>query len=132
MFATGIENTYPTILLPGGTVKRVDELEKTSNYQQWKTDFKLVTSLGISYLRQDPPYYKTNAAPGKYDWEFADDTFKKLQELNITPIVNLLQFGVPGWIGKFQNLAGSWFYVAQLVTSGRLGQRFKIEFGRHK
>jgi len=29
MFATGIENSYPTILLPDGRVKRVDEMEKT-------------------------------------------------------------------------------------------------------
>ncbi len=26
MFATGIENSYPTIKLPDGTTKRVDEL----------------------------------------------------------------------------------------------------------
>jgi hypothetical protein len=28
MFATGIENSYPTILLPNGSTKRVDEMEK--------------------------------------------------------------------------------------------------------
>ncbi len=33
MFATGIENSNPTILLPDGTTKRVDEMEKTGHYK---------------------------------------------------------------------------------------------------
>lgn len=32
MFATGIENSYPNIMLPDGTTKRVDEMEKTGHY----------------------------------------------------------------------------------------------------
>jgi hypothetical protein len=36
MFATGIENSYPTILLPDGTRKRVDEMEKCGHYQRWR------------------------------------------------------------------------------------------------
>ncbi len=28
MFTTGIENSYPTIALPDGTIKRVDEMGK--------------------------------------------------------------------------------------------------------
>ncbi len=103
MFATGIENSYPTILLPNGTVKRVDEMEKTDHYNQWQTDFELCASLDINYLRYGPPYYKTHLAPGKYDWAFADKTFARLKELNITPIVDLCHFGVPDWIGDFQN-----------------------------
>ena len=39
MFATGIENSYPTIQLPDGTTKRVDEMEKTGHYENWKTGF---------------------------------------------------------------------------------------------
>ena len=39
MFATGIENSYPTIPMPDGTTKRVDEMEKTMHYQHWKQDF---------------------------------------------------------------------------------------------
>ena len=103
MFATGIENSYPTIILPDGSIKRVDELEKTGHYKQWSKDFELVTSLGITHLRYGVPYYKTHLAPGKYDWEFADATFGKLKALSITPIVDLCHFGVPDWIGNFQN-----------------------------
>src|SRR3954463_15848480 len=103
MFATGIENSYPLISLPNGQMKRVDEMEKTGHYKYWATDFELVRDLGISFLRYGPPYYKTHLAPGKYDWDFTDETFHHLKEMNITPIVDLCHFGMPDWLGNFQN-----------------------------
>lgn len=103
MFTTGIENSYPTILLPDGTTKRVDEMEKTGHYKYWETDLNLVREMGIDFLRYGPALFKTYTAPGKYDWDFTDLTFAKLAELNITPIVDLCHFGVPDWIGSFQN-----------------------------
>jgi beta-glucosidase/6-phospho-beta-glucosidase/beta-galactosidase len=103
MFATGIENSYPTILLPDGTTKRIDEMEKCCHYKNWETDFQLTKEMGIEFLRYGPPYYKTHLAPGKYDWEFTDTTFRRLKQLEITPIVDLLHFGVPDWMGNFQN-----------------------------
>jgi beta-glucosidase/6-phospho-beta-glucosidase/beta-galactosidase len=103
MFATGIENSYPTILLPDGTTKRVDEMEKAGHYKYWREDFRLLDELGISYLRYGPPYYSTHLGPGKYDWSFADETFNALKDQGIVPIVDLCHFGVPDWIGNFQN-----------------------------
>lgn len=103
MFATGIENSYPTIAGPNGSNKRVDEMEKCGHYQHWQEDFHLVKEMGIEFLRYGPPYYKTHLGPGKYDWEFSDTTFACLLQLGITPIVDLCHFGVPDWIGSFQN-----------------------------
>ncbi|MDQ3802369.1 MAG: family 1 glycosylhydrolase [Acidobacteriota bacterium] len=103
MFATGIENSYPTIVLPTGETKRVDEMAKTGHYGRWREDFQLVKELGLKYLRYGPPYYKAHAAAGRYDWAFADETFNALKELGITPIVELCHFGVPDWVGDFQN-----------------------------
>lgn len=103
VFATGIENSYPNIKLPDGTIKRVDEMEKCGHYEKWQLDFELVTEMGISFLRYGPPFYKTHIGPGKYDWIFTDDTFHRLKELRITPIVDLCHFGLPDWMGNFQN-----------------------------
>ena len=103
IFATGIENSYPNIKLPDGTTRRVDEMEKCGHYKNWQLDFELVTEMGISFLRYGPPYYKTHIAPGKYDWIFTDDTFHRLKELRITPIVDLCHFGLPDWLANFQN-----------------------------
>ena len=103
MFSTGIENSYPTIQLPDGKTLRVDEMEKCGHYKYWQTDFLLVKELGIEFLRYGPPYYRTHTAPGQYDWSFTDETFNRLKELEITPIVDLCHFGVPDWLGNFQN-----------------------------
>src|SRR5438552_3926233 len=103
MFATGIENSYPTILMPDGSTKRVDEMEKTGHYKNWEKDLQLVAELGIQFLRYGPPLFSTHIAPGKYDWEFTDLTFNRLKDLGITPIIDLCHFGVPDWIGNFQN-----------------------------
>jgi beta-glucosidase/6-phospho-beta-glucosidase/beta-galactosidase len=106
MFATGIENSYPTIpdpKNPKGRKLRVDEMAKCGHYEHWKEDFQLVSDLGIQYLRYGPPYFKTHLGPGRYDWEFADKTFAELQRLKIEPIVDLCHFGVPDWIGSSQN-----------------------------
>lgn len=103
MFATGIENSYPTILLPDGTIKRVDEMEKARHYEYWREDFELVKESGIEFLRYGPPYYAVHSGPGKYDWDFTDITFRAMNELGITPLVDLCHFGVPDWIGNFQN-----------------------------
>ena len=103
MFATGIENSYPTIELPDGKTKRIDEMEKSKHYQYWETDFNLVKEMGIAFLRYGPPYYSTHLAPGKYNWDFTDETFNLLKKLDITPLVDLCHFGVPDWLQNFQN-----------------------------
>lgn len=103
MFSTGIENSYPTILLPNGKTKRIDEMEKAGHYKMWQKDFELVKEMGIEFLRYGPPYYRTQTAPGQYDWSFTDETFNRLRELDIIPIVDLCHFGLPDWLENFQN-----------------------------
>ncbi len=100
MFATGIENSIPTI--DGGRT-RVDQMESCGHYKHWRTDFDCVEELGIHYLRYGPPLHTTYRGPGRFDWEFADATLGDLKRRNLTPIVDLCHFGVPDWIGNFQN-----------------------------
>ncbi len=100
MFATGIENSIPKI--KNGTV-RVDQMDVCGHYRLWSRDFDCVQELGIRFLRYGPPLHTTLLGPGKYDWEFADVTFADLRRRGIIPIVDLCHFGVPDWIGDFQN-----------------------------
>ena len=103
MFATGIENSYPTIVGRDGKTIRIDEMQKCHHYDRWREDFQLTTDLGIEYLRYGPPYYRTHLGPDKYDWSFTDETYGELARLKIAPITDLCHFGVPDWIGNFQN-----------------------------
>jgi beta-glucosidase len=100
MFATGIENSVPTI--DNGRT-RIDEMESCGHYQRWREDFALVAEMGIGYLRFGPPIHRTWLGQNRYDWEFADQAFAELKRLGIVPIVDLCHFGVPDWIGNFQN-----------------------------
>ena len=100
LFATGIENSYPTI--QGGRL-RVDEMQKCGHYDRWREDFDCVQALGIHYLRYGPPLHRTWLGPDRYDWSFADETYGELCRRDIIPITDLCHFGVPDWLGDFQN-----------------------------
>ncbi|MDB6125823.1 MAG: glycosyl hydrolase family protein [Pedosphaera sp.] len=100
MFATGIENSSPTI--KNGRV-RVDEMERCGHYDQWRIDFDKVQELGIYFLRYGIPLYRVYIGAARYDWSFSDAAFGELEKRDIIPIVDLCHFGVPDWIGNFQN-----------------------------
>ena len=99
-FATGIENSSPTI--QNGKY-RFDEMELCGHYKRWREDFDLVEEMSIQFLRYGLPLHKTFLGPGKYDWSFADEVFSDLKKRDIIPITDLCHFGVPDWIGNFQN-----------------------------
>ncbi|MGF9764078.1 family 1 glycosylhydrolase [Microvirga sp. 0TCS3.31] len=100
MFATGIENSIPTI---NNGRTRIDQMEKCGHYKHWRTDFDLLEELDIQVLRYGPPLHTSFLGPGCYDWSFADMTFGEIHRRNLIPIVDLCHFGVPDWIGNFQN-----------------------------
>jgi beta-glucosidase/6-phospho-beta-glucosidase/beta-galactosidase len=100
MFATGIECSYPTI--DHGKTRR-DMLAECDHYNRYKEDLGLVKEMGLKVLRYGLPYYNIQTGPGKYDWEFADLAMKEMKRLGITPILDLMHFGVPDWLENFQN-----------------------------
>src|SRR5262249_8151016 len=67
------------------------------------TDLKLVRELGLRYLRYGPPIYKIMKGKGDYDWSELDPVMNEMRRLGITPIVDLVHFGLPDWLGDFQN-----------------------------
>jgi beta-glucosidase/6-phospho-beta-glucosidase/beta-galactosidase len=99
MFAVGIECSNPVV--DGGV--RVDELASTGHYDHWKKDLQLVHELGLRFLRYGPPIHRVFLGPGKYDWSFLDPVMEEMQRLKIKPIIDLVHFGLPDWLGDFQN-----------------------------
>ncbi len=100
MFASGVENSAPTI--GHGRIRR-DQMEECGHYRHWRTDFALASRLGIRTLRYGLPPHRCWLGPGRYDWDFADQAFGELRRLGIAPIADLCHFGVPDWVGNFQN-----------------------------
>lgn len=99
LMTTGIECSYPTV--EGG--RRRDELETTGHYQRWREDFELCRSIGARYVRYGLPYYRTHVGPGRYDWSFADEVLPAMWDAGLIPIADLCHFGVPDWVGSFEN-----------------------------
>ena len=100
MFATGIECSNPTI--QQGRVRR-DLLEECGHYARYGEDLGLVRELGLKVLRYGLPLHKTWLGDGRYDWAFADLAMAEIARLGITPILDLMHFGLPDWIGGFDN-----------------------------
>jgi beta-glucosidase len=98
VLATGIECSAPTV---GG--ERIDELEKTGHYANLERDLELVQELGLRVLRYGIPFHRTSPRPGVFDFSFADRALGHLEALGITPIVDLMHFGVPDDVRDYQN-----------------------------
>ncbi|HST07292.1 MAG TPA: family 1 glycosylhydrolase [Gemmatimonadaceae bacterium] len=101
LFSTGIENGYP--LLANG--HRVDEMEQSGHHARWREDFGLAREIGARALRYGPAYYRTHVGPSKYDWSSADEPLNDLRDQGIELIADLCRFGVPTWLGGFQDPA---------------------------
>lgn len=100
MFATGVECSYPTI--EQGRWRR-DEMDSAHHYAFWQHDFELAREIGITHIRYGPPLHLVFRAPGKYDWTYCDPQLEELREWGPEPIIDLCHFGVPSWLGDFQN-----------------------------
>jgi beta-glucosidase/6-phospho-beta-glucosidase/beta-galactosidase len=100
IFATGIECSYPTT--ENGRWRR-DEMSSTGHYEHWRQDFELAREVGVTHIRYGPPLHLIFLGPGKYDWSWCDEQMLELKELGPEPIVDLCHFGVPTWLGNFQN-----------------------------
>ena len=102
VFATGIECSTPVIAGPDGPIRR-DQMAECGHYDRWRDDFRLAQEVGATHLRYGPPYHRTHLGPGRYDWSFTDEVTPALRDMGLTPIVDLCHFGVPDWVGSFQN-----------------------------
>src|SRR5689334_7663658 len=100
MFATGIENSIP-VINNGRT--RMDEMEKCFHYKYWQRDIDLVEEMGIQFLRYGSPLHRVWLGAGQYDWSFTDQVFNYIKKKQLLPIADMCHFGVPDWIGNFQN-----------------------------
>ncbi len=100
LFTTGIECSYPTI--ESGRWRR-DQMAATRHYDRWREDFQRAREVGVSHLRYGPPLHLVFTGPGTFDWSWVDEPMKELCEIGPEPIVDLCHFGLPDWLGDFQN-----------------------------
>lgn len=98
IFATGIENSYPRV----GT-RRVDGMAAAGHDRRFAEDFALTRELGLRFLRWGPPIHQVWLADGHYDWDWTDAALSAMRDQGVLPVLDLCHFGVPDWVGDFQN-----------------------------
>ncbi|HEX5013882.1 MAG TPA: family 1 glycosylhydrolase [Candidatus Limnocylindrales bacterium] len=97
--ATGIECSAPRV-----DGKRVDELVKTRHRERYADDFRLAREAGVHYLRYGIPFHDISQ-PAGFDWTWVDGALEACRAAGLTPIVDLMHFGVPDDLGDYQNPA---------------------------
>ena len=100
IFATGIECSCPTI--EQGRWRR-DQMETTGHYARWREDFELARDVGVTHLRYGPPLHLIFQGRGKFEWGWTDQAMAELEAHGPEPIIDLCHFGLPAWLGDFQN-----------------------------
>ena len=106
MFATGIENSYPTIEWKERRIRQ-DELAKTQTLPVLARGFPAPegTRNRISPVRPSV-FLERTQVPDDMTGVSPTRRSARCKEQKVTPIADLCHFGVPDWIGNFQN--GDW------------------------
>jgi beta-glucosidase len=99
IWASGVEDTFVPQTRPGH--RALDEYELMGHYQHWREDLALGRDLGIQALRWGVPWYRVEPQPGEFDWRWTDEVIPYIvEELGITPIVDLMHYGCPFWLRR--------------------------------
>jgi beta-glucosidase len=99
MWATGIEDTFVADTRPG--LRALDEYELMGHYEHWREDLALTREVGVRAVRWGIPWYRVEPRPGVFDWSWTDQVLPYIvEELGITPILDLMHYGTPGWLPR--------------------------------
>ena len=99
IWATGIENTFIVQSRKGH--RSLDEYELMGHYDHWREDLKLAKEIGFRALRWGVPWYRVEPKQGEFDWSWTDQVIQYIvEELGITPIIDLMHYGCPLWLYK--------------------------------
>lgn len=97
LWATGIEDTFITAPWPK-TGRTLDEYELTGHYERWHADLGLMREIGVGAARYGIPWHRIQPRRGAWEWDFVDRAVDRLLELGVEPIIDLVHYGLPGWI----------------------------------
>jgi beta-glucosidase/6-phospho-beta-glucosidase/beta-galactosidase len=99
IWASGVEDTFVPQTKAGH--RALDEYQLMGHYQHWREDLKLARDLGVQAVRWGIPWYRVEPLPTEFDWSWTDDVLSYIvNDLQITPIVDLMHYGCPFWLRR--------------------------------
>ncbi len=80
-------------------VRPLDVYRQMGHDRLWPEDLQLAVEVSVNAIRYSVPWYLSNPAPGTYDWEWIARPIDWLSRHGIVPIIDLLHYGAPAWLG---------------------------------
>jgi beta-glucosidase len=121
LWLTGIEDTFVTAP-HARTGRTLDEYELTEHYARWHADLDLIAELGVPAVRYGVPWHRIQPAPERWDFSWCDGPIERLGALGIEPILDLVHYGLPGWLTGAFGHADYEHRVAEYAA--RVGERY--------
>jgi|HubBroStandDraft_3_1064219.scaffolds.fasta_scaffold11263_2 beta-glucosidase len=121
VWATGIEDTFVPQARQGH--RGLDEYELIDHYGHWREDLALARAVGARAVRWGVPWYRVEPRPGELDWRWTDQVIPYLvEELGLTPIVDLMHYGCPLWLER--EFANPGYPQAVAAYAGAFARRY--------
>jgi beta-glucosidase/6-phospho-beta-glucosidase/beta-galactosidase len=119
---SGIEDTFITAPSPK-TGRHLDEYELTEHYTRWRGDVKLLAELGVRSVRYGIPWHRIHPSRDRWEFRWADEPLEALLDAGISPIVDLIHYGTPGWLDGAFTHPDYADHAAEYAT--RIAERFR-------
>ncbi len=104
VWSVGEEGSDPVVDVDGVDFRH-DQYEQSGHYNHMDADLRAIASLGVEVVRHGMPWRLTEPEPGVYDWTLWDRAFAACNDAGLTPVVDLLHFGLPDHFGGFADRA---------------------------
>ncbi|WP_240675546.1 family 1 glycosylhydrolase [Cellulomonas endophytica] len=97
LMGVGVEDTF--VVEPHGDRRPLDEYALTDHYRRWSEDVDLLAATGADQVRWGIPWYRVHPEPGRFDWSWVDRVVARFEEVGVEPVVDLVHYGTPAWLG---------------------------------
>lgn len=95
----GEESSDPIVTFQGRRV-RVDQMETTGHLGRIEQDLTDIRRVGATFVRYGINWRRVQPdGPGTFDWGLWDRALDACDRLGLEPVVDLLHFGTPDWLG---------------------------------
>ena len=109
VWSVGEEGSDPIVDV-GGVPFRHDQYAQSGHYDRMDDDLQAIHALGVDVVRYGMPWRLTEPEPGEYDWSLWDRALGACSDAGLTPVIDLLHFGLPDhrpgfsdpvWVNEF-------------------------------
>jgi beta-glucosidase len=100
VWSVGEEGSDPLVSRAGQDFRH-DQYAQSGHYDHLEQDLRDIANLGVSVVRYGMPWRLAEPTAGSYNWALWDRALGAVHDAGLTPIIDLLHFGLPDHVGPF-------------------------------